>query len=47
MGLIKELNVTWLEKNPAWCGIYLAKVFKLNGIKYPKEFYRAFGMEKN
>lgn len=38
---LKELNVTWLGKNPAWCGIYIAKVFKTCGMKYPKEFYRA------
>lgn len=38
---IKELNVTWLGTNPAWCGIYIAHCFNFVGMKYPKEFYRA------
>ena len=38
---IKELGVSWLGSNPAWCGIYLAHCFKLCGINFPKNFYRA------
>lgn len=43
---ISDLGVSWLGSNPAWCGIYLARVFKLNNIKYPKEFYRALEWKK-
>lgn len=43
---ITDLGVTWLGTNPAWCGIYLAKIFKLNNINYPKEFYRALEWKK-
>lgn len=38
---ISDLNVKWLGKNPAWCGIYVAKVFKNCNMKYPSQFYRA------
>lgn len=36
-----DLNVTWLTTKAAWCGTFVAKVFKDAGLKYPKEFYRA------
>lgn len=38
---LKELKCEWLGNNPAWCGIYIAKVYKTCGMNYPKEFYRA------
>lgn len=38
---ISDLNVKWLGKNPAWCGVFVAKVFKNCGMKYPQQFYRA------
>lgn len=43
---INDLNVSWLGKNPAWCGIYLAHCLKLAGINYPKQFYRALEWKK-
>ncbi len=49
---LKDLNVEWLGNNPAWCGIYVARVFKVCGMPYPKDFYRAasyrnFGSQLN
>lgn len=38
---LADLGVSWLGNNPAWCGIYCAKVLKESDIKYPKNFYRA------
>lgn len=37
----KDLGVAWLGINPAWCGIYIAKVFQNCNMTYPKDFYRA------
>jgi uncharacterized protein (TIGR02594 family) len=41
-----DLKCSWLGNNPAWCGIYCAKVLKECGINYPKEFYRALEWKK-
>lgn len=38
---IKDFNLSWLGNNPAWCGIFVAQVFKNCDMKYPTPLYRA------